>query len=127
MFNPVPIITGSATMYSGEAPASALKVFPLDGNADGLSELVGIYTWLKANGDFSISIAPELNQVVKYGKGNEVKVANNISVYSLVQDGAPLKVDQDGFYFIVVNTSLKEINILPVNYGIKGQSINKLD
>ena len=37
-------ITGSATMYSGEAPASALKVFPLDGNADGLSELVGIYT-----------------------------------------------------------------------------------
>ena len=113
-------ITGSATMYSGEAPASALKVFPLDGNADGLSELVGIYTWLKADGDFSISIATDLNQVVKYGKGDEVKVANNISVYTLVQDASPFTVNEDGFYFIVVNTSLKEINILPVNYGIIG-------
>ena len=113
-------ITGSATMYSGEAPASALKVFPLDGNADGLSELVGIYTWLKADGDFSISIATDLNEVVKYGKGDEVKVANNISVYTLVQDASPFTVNEDGFYFIVVNTSLKEINILPVNYGIIG-------
>ena len=57
-------------MYSGEAPASALKVFPLDGNADGLSELVGIYTWLNADVDFTISIATDLNQVVKYGKGD---------------------------------------------------------
>lgn len=113
-------ITGTATVYSSEAPASALKSFPLDGQTDGLPELVGIYTWLKASGDFSISIAPELNQVVKYGNGGEVSKADSKAVYTLTQDATPLKVDKDGFYFIVANTGLKEITILPVTYGVIG-------
>lgn len=113
-------ITGTATVYSSEAPASALKSFALDGQADGLSELVGVYTWLKASGDFSISIATELNQVVKYGNGAEVSKADSKSVYTLTQDATPFKVDKDGFYFVVANTALKEVTILPANYGVIG-------
>ncbi len=113
-------ISGSSTIYSGEAPASVLKTIPLDGDVKELPELVGIYTWLKANGDFSISIASDLNQVTKYGNGGEVKKADNIAVYSLSQDATPLKIEKDGFYYIVVNTTLKEISVLPVNYGVIG-------
>ena len=112
-------ISGSATVYSGEAPASALRIVPLDGSDD-LPELVGIYTWLKADGDFSISIATDLNMVVKYGNGGEVKKDASMAVYSLAEDATPLKVDSDGLYFIVVNTSLEEVNILPVTYGVIG-------
>lgn len=113
-------ITGSATVYSGEAPASALKAIPLDGDEKELPELIGIYTWLKASGDFSISIATDLNQVAKYGNGGEIKKDDNIAVYTLSQDATPLKVEKDDFYFVIVNTALKEINILPVNYGVIG-------
>ncbi|HBK94030.1 MAG TPA: hypothetical protein DDZ69_03320 [Porphyromonadaceae bacterium] len=118
-------ISGSATVYSGEAPASALKAVPLDGDVTELPELVGIYTWLKADGDFTISVAADLNQVVKYGNGGEVKKADNITVYTLSQDATPLKVEKDDFYFVVVNTALKEINILPVNYGVIGAATPK--
>ncbi len=118
-------ITGSATKYSGEAPASSLRAIALDGETKELPEIVGIYTWIKASGDFTISIATELNEVIKYGKGEEIKTAENISVYSLVNDGSPFSVDADGFYNIIVNTSLKEINILPVKFGLIGASTPK--
>lgn len=114
-------IAGTATAYSGEAPASALKIIALDDETNKeLPELTGIFTWLKADGDFMISIATELNQMVKYGNGGEVEKEATLAVYTLAQDAAPLKVDADGFYYIIVNTELKEINILPVKYGVIG-------
>lgn len=113
-------ITGTATIYSGEAPASALRLITLDGDVKELPELVGIYTWLKADGEFTISIAPALNEVTSYGNGGVIKETTAISVYSLEQSGTSFKVDKDGFYYVVVNTALNEINILPVNYGVIG-------
>lgn len=113
-------ITGTATIYSNEAPASAMKIIPLDGDVTELPELVGIYTWLKADGEFTISIATDLNQVSSYGKGSAVREADNINVYELVQDGPAFTVNTEGFYFIIVNTALKEINILPIAYGAIG-------
>ncbi|MGI6048556.1 MAG: SusF/SusE family outer membrane protein [Petrimonas sp.] len=118
-------VTGSATVYSGEAPASSLKTITLDGEVKELPELVGIYTWLKSSGDFTISIATDLNQVVKYGNGSEVKKSDNIAVYTLAQDATPLKVEKDGFYYVIVNTALKEVSILPVNYGVIGAATPK--
>ncbi|HCS73301.1 MAG TPA: hypothetical protein DIW17_05435 [Clostridiales bacterium] len=115
-------ITGTATVYSAEAPASSLKTVPLDGDVKEMPELVGIYTWLKASGDFTISIASDLNEVVKYGNGGEVKKDASLAVYTLTQDATPLKVSNDGFYYVIVNTALKEVNILPVNYGVIGAS-----
>lgn len=114
-------ITGTATMYSGEAPASALKIITLDSDdVKELPELVGIYTWLKSDGEFTISIAPTLNEVISYGNGGEIKDTPAISVYSMEQNNAPFKVAKSGFYYVVVNTALNEINILPVNYGVIG-------
>ena len=112
-------ITGTATIYSGEAPASALKVVPLDGSEE-QSDIVGIYTWLKADGDFMISIADEPNVVVKFGQGDEVTNTDVLKTYALVQDASPFKVASDGMYYIVVNTTLMQVNILPVTYGIIG-------
>lgn len=113
-------ISGSATSYSGEAPASALNVISLDQDEKNIPELVGIYTWLKSEGDFNISIATELNNVRVYGNGGEEKKEDNLFVYKLEEDATPLKVEKDGFYFIVVNTALKEVNILPINFGVIG-------
>lgn len=118
-------ISGSATIYSGEAPASALNVITLDGDNKNIPELVGIYTWLKAEGDFNISIATELNNVKVYGNGGEEKKEDNIFVYKLEENATPLKVEKDGFYFIVVNTALSEINILPINFGVIGAATPK--
>ncbi len=114
-------ISGTATIYSGEAPASALRIVPLDG-MDEQPELVGIYTWLKSDGEFSISIATDLNIVTKYGNGGEISKDASIAVYSLAQDAPSFKVDNDGLYFVIANTSLKEVSILPVTYGVIGSS-----
>lgn len=111
-------ITGDATVYSNEAPASALRVLQLDGKSEGYPEIVGMYTWLKA-GNFDISIVTEVNQSVKYGKGEEIVNEGAVKSYTLVQDGPSLSVGE-GFYYIVVNTSLKEIHILPVPLGVIG-------
>ena len=104
-------ITGSATIYSGEAPASALKLITLDGDVKELPELVGIFTWLKADGDFTISIASSLNEVTSYGNGGEIRTTPAISVYGMEQSGAPFKVNKNGLYYVIVNTALNEINM----------------
>lgn len=113
-------ITGAATIYSGEAPASMLKSLDLDGTDVVYSELTGIYTWLKANEEFMISIVPTQDEIEKYGKGSVISESTSVEVASLVKDATPFTVSKDGFYFVIVNSTLKEINILPVNYGVIG-------
>ena len=113
-------VTGDATVYSNEAPASALRVLQLDGNSDGFPEILGMYTWLKASGSFDISIVTELNNSVKYGKGEETANEGAVKTYALQQDGPSFNVAADGIYYVVVNTALKEINILPVALGVIG-------
>jgi len=46
-------IVGTATIFSGEATSSALKPIKLDGT-DSKNDVIGIYTWLKAEGEFNI-------------------------------------------------------------------------
>ena len=113
-------ITGDATVFSNEAPASALRVLQLDGNSDGYPELVGTYTWLKSGGSFDISIVTELNNSVKYGKGEETVNEGAVKTYALQQDGPSFSVSADGIYYVVVNTASKEINILPADLGVIG-------
>ena len=113
-------ITGDATVFSNEAPASALRVLQLDGNSEGYPELVGMYTWLKAGGSFDISIVTELNNSVKFGKGEETVNEGAVKTYALQQDGSSFSVDEAGIYYIVVNSASKEINILPVALGVIG-------
>lgn len=113
-------ITGSATVYSGAAPASALKVVKLDGDPKEYSEIVGIYTWLKSSGEFKISMVSEINKPVEYGKGEVVTSGDAIEIAVLTESGEAFKVAKDGLYNIVVNTTLKQINILPVKLGAIG-------
>lgn len=113
-------ITGDATVFSNEAPASALQVVTLDGDVKSYPELIGIYTWLKAGGSFDISIVTELNNSVKYGKGEELVNNEIVQSYTMQQDGPSFSMNEDGLYHIVVNTASKEINILPVTLGVIG-------
>lgn len=113
-------ISGDATVYSNEAPASALRTVQLDGDVESYPEIVGIYTWLKGGSDFDISIVKELNNSVKYGKGEELVNTEAVQTYTLQEGGSSFSMNEDGLYHIVVNTALKEINILPVSLGVIG-------
>lgn len=50
-----------------------LKAVSPDEDVKGLPKLVEIYIWLKADEDFTISFATDLNQVIKYDNGSEIK------------------------------------------------------
>lgn len=58
-------ITGDATIYSATATSSQLVAAPLDGAPEG-TNVVGIYTWLKSSGSFTILNVDE--------EGNEVNL-----------------------------------------------------
>lgn len=118
-------VVGSATIFSGEASTSALKPVKLD-LGDGLSEtkpeIIGIYTWLKAGGEFNISVCKAVGEEpVHYGKGEVVEeVPDVISICNLSAGGPAFTVASDGLYNIIVNTSLNQVSILPVSWGIIG-------
>lgn len=64
-------ITGDATIYSATATSSQLVAAPLDGAPEG-TNVVGIYTWLKSSGSFTILNVDEEGNEVNYGKGDVV-------------------------------------------------------
>lgn len=115
-------IVGSATIFSGEASTSALKPVSLDGDEKSKNDVIGIYTWLKADGEFNISVAKEAGQEpVHYGKGETVEAKEGvITISKLDASAAAFKVAKDGLYYVVVNTSLNEVSVLPVNWGVIG-------
>ncbi|CCY56779.1 putative uncharacterized protein [Bacteroides eggerthii CAG:109] len=69
-------ITGDATIYSATATSSQLVAAPLDGAPEG-TNVVGIYTWLKSSGSFTILNVDEEGNEVNYGKG-DVKIQKEI-------------------------------------------------
>ena len=62
-------ITGDATIYSATATSSQLVAAPLDGAPEG-TNVIGIYTWLKSNGSFTILNVDEEGNEINYGKGD---------------------------------------------------------
>lgn len=114
-------IVGTATIFSGEATSSALKPIKLDGT-DSKNDVIGIYTWLKAEGEFNISICTEAGtDPVHFGKGASVEEkADVISINALDPSGPAFKVAKDGLYYVIVNSTLQQVSILPVSWGIIG-------
>lgn len=114
-------IVGTATIFSGEATSSALKPIKLDGT-DSKNDVIGIYTWLKAEGEFNISICTEAGtDPVHFGKGASVEEkADVISTNALDPSGPAFKVAKDGLYYVIVNSTLQQVSILPVSWGIIG-------
>lgn len=114
-------VVGSATIFSGEASTSALKPIKLDG-ADSKPEVIGIYTWLKSDGDFTISICKTAGEEpTRYGKGETVEEKEGVITISNLSAGGPaFTVPADGLYYIIVNSNLNQVSVLPVNWGIIG-------
>ena len=114
-------IVGSATIFSGEASTSALKPIKLDGS-DPKPEVIGIYTWLKSGGDFNISICKTAGEEpTHYGKGETVEEkAGVITISNLSAGGPAFTVPADGLYYVIVNSSLNQVSVLPVSWGIIG-------
>ena len=110
-------IVGTATIFSGEATSSALKPIKLDGT-DSKNDVIGIYTWLKAEGEFNISICTEAGtDPVHFGKGASVEEkADVISTNALDPSGPAFKVAKDGLYYVIVNSTLQQVSILPVSW-----------
>ncbi|MDN4754417.1 SusF/SusE family outer membrane protein [Porphyromonadaceae bacterium W3.11] len=115
-------VSGDATIYSGEAPASQLK--SLDGALDPKetpvpNEIVYIDTWLKGGANFQVTIATDADNVVKYGQGEELSSSEVVKVYALAKD-ASFHVAEDGFYRVVVNTALKQAHVIHLEWNVIG-------
>ncbi|MGL5318972.1 MAG: SusF/SusE family outer membrane protein [Bacteroidales bacterium] len=115
-------IVGSATVFTRAGAAAQLLPLKLDGS-ESSPNVVGIYTYLKANGDFAISHSLTPNESSMWGMGEKIgSTENRATTYSLVNEGKGFTVTEDGVYFIVVNTEMAELTVLPVKWGIIGNS-----
>lgn len=113
-------ITGPATIYSAVATSSALSPAVLD-NAPAGTDVIGIYTWLKANQKFTILKVNEKGEQVNYGKGDVVAsdpfVTTNMSANA---DG--YSVEKDGLYYVVLNNAENQLTVIPAEFGIIGDA-----
>lgn len=113
-------ITGDATIYSATATSSQLTTAPLDNAPEG-TNVVGIYTWLKASGSFNIlNVDAEGNQTV-YGRG-EVISSTPAETVALSANGEAFKVATDGLYYIAMSMVDKQLTIIPAGFGIIGDA-----
>ena len=93
-------VTGDATVYSAAATSSSFTRADLDGSDD-VNDVLGIYTWLKANTAFYVLKVDASGNQVTYGQGSEVAT----STYALVEGGSAFTVSQDGLYNLILNNS----------------------
>ena len=115
-------VTGEATAFTGEAPASQLLTLkdydPAETEVP--SNVLAIDTWLKAGAPFSITISNGGEDMAKYGNGGEVSSTDRSSIYTLSAGGSEFTVPADGLYRLLVDTSLSQIHIIPINWGVIG-------
>lgn len=111
-------ITGTATVYSQVSEASLLKEVALD-KGDGYDEnadMLGIYTWLKAGGEFTIT-----DSGIAYGKGAVVST-DPFETVALEEGGAGFTVAEDGLYYVVMNNTERQLTVIPAKMGIIGDA-----
>ena len=66
-------ITGDATIYSAAATSSQLTTPAFDNAPEG-TNIVGIYTWLKSSGSFTMLEVDSEGNEINYGSGGSKKV-----------------------------------------------------
>lgn len=113
-------IIGDATVYSATATSSQLVPAPLDNAPEG-TNVVGIYTWLKASGNFTILSVDEKGNQVSYGKGDVVTSAPAETV-ALATGGTPFTVAKDGLYYVAMNKADNQLTLIPATFGIIGDA-----
>ena len=113
-------ITGDATIYSATATSSQLVAAPLDGAPEG-TNVIGIYTWLKSNGSFTILNVDEEGNEINYGKG-DVVASTPAETVALAAGGTPFTVAEDGLYYVAMNKADNQLTIIPATFGIIGDA-----
>ena len=111
-------ITGTATVYPQVGEASLLKEIPLD-KGDGFDEkadMIGILTWLKASGEFTIT-----DSGIAYGKG-DVTSTDPFETVNLKEGGVGFTVAEDGLYYVVMNNTERQLTVIPAKIGIIGDA-----
>lgn len=113
-------ITGDATIYSAVATSSVLLPATLDNAPDG-TDVVGIYTWLKANAKFTILKVDAKGQQVNYGKG-EVIASTPFETTALAASAEGYSVSADGLYYVVLNNADNQLTVIPAAFGVIGDA-----
>lgn len=111
-------VSGSATSYSAIAPAAAFKAGDVDPDTDDRTGVSTMYTWLKADGELFITVSEGSDKVTTYGKGTEISDVTS----QLVADAPAYKVAADGLYFLIYNSKLKQLSVIPAKFGVIGSA-----
>lgn len=114
-------VAGDATIYSAVASSAELKAADLDGAPEG-TDVVGIYTWLKAGGSFCILKVDAEGNENRLGKGASVGGATAGETYSLSEGAEEFKVANDGIYYLAMNKADNQLTIVPIEMGIIGDA-----
>lgn len=112
-------VVGTSTVHDGESHVSKLEPVSLSGTSSELTNIIGIYQWLKADGSFTISVAQSAHRIQSFGKGTEIAAGT----YQLQQGAGGFTVETDGFYQLVLNTNTMVLDILPVEWEILGAAV----
>ncbi len=113
-------VTGEALIYSAVATSASLKAAALDNAPEG-TNVVGIYTWIKAGKEFSIlKVDTEGNQI-SYGKGTSV-ATSPFETVDLQADASGFTVSEDGLYYVAMNNADNQLTIVPAKFGVIGDA-----
>lgn len=113
-------ITGDATIYNAPAVSSQFVVAAVDAD-EKPTDVMSIYTWLKASGSFQILKSDADGNQVSYGKGSLVS-STPFETFALAEGGTPFTVAKDGLYFVVLNNADNQVSIIDAAYGIIGDA-----
>lgn len=111
-------ITGTATIFTEAGETSLLKEVALD-KGDGFddkADVIGIITWLKAAGEFTIT-----DSGVAFGKG-DVVATDPLETVKLKEGGPAFKVAEDGLYYVLLNSADQQLTIVPAKIGVIGDA-----
>lgn len=113
-------ITGDATIYSAAATSSQLTTPAFDNAPEG-TNIVGIYTWLKSSGSFTMLEVDSEGNEINYGSGESV-ATTPAPTYRLTVGGSPFTVAKDGLYYVVFNKADNQLTVIPTDFGIIGDA-----
>ena len=113
-------VTGDATIYSAAATSSSFTTADLDGSAD-VTDVLNIYTWLKAGEPFYVLKVDDAGENVNYGKGSEV-ASSKYDTYDLAAGGSAFTVSKAGLYNLILNNADNQLTIVEADFGIIGDA-----
>ena len=113
-------ITGDATIYGGCHFLSQLTTPAFDNAPEG-TNIVGIYTWLKSSGSFTMLEVDSEGNEINYGSGESV-ATTPAPTYRLTVGGSPFTVAKDGLYYVAFNKADNQLTVIPTDFGIIGDA-----